>query len=48
MYYSAHASTLQECILDYLDLDLYGFADDNAYKKLFDANYRLQEYKTMR
>ena len=47
MYYSAYASTQQECILDDLELDLYGFADDHAYKKLFDANSRHQEYKTM-
>ena len=46
-YYSAYASTLQECIPDDLELDLHGFTDNHAYKKLFDANSRYQEYKTM-
>ena len=47
MYYSAYASTLQECIPDDLELDLHGLADNHAHKKLIDANSRHQEYKTM-
>ena len=47
MYYSVYASTSQECIPDDLKFDLHAFADDYAYKKLFDANSRLQEYKTI-
>ena len=47
MYYLVYASTLQESIPDDLKFDLYAFEDDHAYKKLFDANSRLQDYKTM-
>ena len=47
MYYSVYASTLQECIPDDLKFDHYAFADDHAYKKLFDANSRLQEHKSV-
>ena len=44
-YYSA--STLQECIVDDPEFNLHGFTDNHAYKKLFDANSRCQEYKTI-
>ena len=37
-YYLVYASTLQEFILDDLKFDLHAFADDHAYRKLFDAN----------
>ena len=46
-YYSAYASTLQECIPDDLELEPHDFSDDHAYKKLIDANSRYQEYKIM-
>ena len=46
-YYSAYASTLQECIPDDLELELHGFVDDHAYKKSFAAKSRTDETKTM-
>ena len=46
-YYSVYASTLQKCIMDDLKFDFHAFADSHAYTKVFDANSRLQEYKTM-
>ena len=45
-YIIVYVSTLQECIPDDLKFDPHAFADDHVYKKLFDANSRLQEYKT--
>ena len=54
MLYSAYASTLQEVIQD-LDesssrdkpIDLHGFADDHAYKKLFAAKSLMDEINTI-
>ena len=48
MYYWAYVYLHPtEFIPDDLELDLHSFTDDHAYEKLFDANSRLQEYKTM-